>query len=113
MRYVGLDNPPGLFEPRCGQERAGKEWPLFFRSFGEKKVDGGGPDVCQYLWNGELNEMVLGFWCICVWVVVSKVSQYPRESKIIVPGQTPGLVVPFGPLVLTDRQNRRHSIWIY
>ena len=86
---------------------------IFFCSFGEKKVDGGGPDICQYLWNGELNEMVLGFWCICVWVVVSKVSQYPRESKIIVPGQTPGLVVPFGPLVLTDRQNRRHSIWIY
>ena len=103
----------GCLNLDVAKSRAGKQWLLFFCSFGEKKVDGGGPDICQYLWNGELNEMVLGFWCICVWVVVSKVSQYPRESKIIVPGQTPGLVVPFGPLVLTDRQNRRHSIWIY
>ena len=40
LKVVELDNPPGLFEHRCGQERAGKEWPLFFCSFGGKKVDG-------------------------------------------------------------------------
>ena len=56
----------------------------------------------------------LDFGCICVWVKVSWVSQYPMEIKVRVPGQTPGLVHNLGgPLVLTDRQDRRHSIWIY
>ena len=58
----------------------------FFVATARRKLMGFGPDICQYLWNGELNEMVLGFWCICVWVGVSKVSQYPREIKIKVPG---------------------------
>ena len=36
------------------------------------------------------------------------------EIKVRVPGQTPGLVHNLeGPLVLTDRQDRRHSLWIY
>ena len=50
-----------------------------------------GPDICQYLWNDELNEMFLDFRCICVWVGVSKVSQYPRESKIRCPVRLRGL----------------------
>ena len=42
-------------------------------------------------------------------------SVHNRKTSFRVPGQTPGLVVHSleGPLVLTDRQNRRHSIWIY
>jgi len=74
---------------------------------------GVGPDICQNLWNVDLNEMFLGFRCICVWVEVSQVSQYPRESKIMMPGQTPGLVIPSGPLVPTDRRNRRHRVYGY
>ena len=75
---------------------------------------GFGPDICQNLWRVDLNEMFLGFRCICVWVKVSLVSKYPMESKVRVPGQTPGLVHNLeGPLVLTDRQDRRHSLWIY
>ena len=57
--------------------------------------------------------MFLGFWCICVWVKVSQVSRYPREIKVMLPGQTPGLVIPNSPLVLTDRQNRRHRMYGY
>ena len=61
-----------------------------------------------------LNDMQLRFRVQCVWVIVSLVSKYPMESKVRVPGQTPGLVHNLGgPLVLTDRQDRRHSIWIY
>ena len=63
--------------------------------------------------NGSLNEMFLGFRCICVWVKVSQVSKYPREIKIMMPGQTPGLVIPSGPLVPTDRRDRRHRMYGY
>ena len=48
-----------------------------------------------------------------MWVQVSQVSTQ-LENIVYMPGQTPGLVHNLGgPLVLTDRQNRRHSIWIY
>ena len=75
---------------------------------------GVGPDICQNLWSVDLNEMFLGFRCICVWVEVSQVSQYPREIKIMLPGQTPGLVIPnrsFG----SDRQTEPQAqhVWIY
>ena len=61
-----------------------------------------------------LNVMQLRFRVQCVWVKVSLVSKYPMEIKVRVPGQTPGLVHNLGgPLVLTDRQDRRHSLWIY
>ena len=72
------------------KSRSEKQWPLFFK-FVEKIVDGFGPDICQYLWNDELSEMFLDFRCICVWVGVSKVSQYPREIKIRCPVRLRGL----------------------
>ena len=40
LKVVELDNPPGLFEHRCGQERAGKEWPLFFVVSAGRKLMG-------------------------------------------------------------------------
>ena len=53
------------------------------------------------------------FLVLCMWVKVSQVSKYPREIKIMVPGQTPGLVIPSGPLVPTDRRDRRHRMYGY
>ena len=43
---------------------------------------GFGPDICQYLWIGELNEMVLGFWCICVWApfIVNNIELFHIEN---------------------------------
>ena len=39
---------------------------------------------------------------------------YNWKTSFRVPGQTPGLVHKLGgPLVSTDRRNRRHSLWLY
>ena len=61
----------------------------------------------------KLNDMRLRFR-VHMHVGTSQSGKYTTGKHRLMPGQTPGLVHNLGgPLVLTDRQNRRHSIWIY
>ena len=56
-----LDNPPGLFDLRRGQERSEKEWPYSFCSYVEKKDDAIWPGHMPVPMVEILNEMQLRF----------------------------------------------------